>query len=234
MNQKRFINIILIIIVVALVGAGVYFVSTRQVTPPTPSPTPKPSPTPSTTPIIGDDPYSWPIQNVCIPVARPGDPIVTRDLHDGTYVYQRSDGTLFRGNQNRCKCLSAQTLISTPSGSKIVKDLKIGMYVYTLDRNGNKVTAPLVKVTKVPVPDNYMISHLVLNDNRELFASNAHPTADGRTIGELLSNDSFDGAQVVKRELVSYGNSFTYDILPAGDTGFYWANDILLKSTLSK
>ena len=47
MKQKGFVNILLIIIVVALVGAGAYFVSTKQITTPnpTPSPTPKPSPT---------------------------------------------------------------------------------------------------------------------------------------------------------------------------------------------
>ena len=198
---------------------------------PNPSPSPSPTPTPTST-SISDDPYSWPIQNVCTPVARPEDPVVTRDLHDGTYVYQRSDGTLFRGYQNRCRCLSGQTLISTPDELKMIKDLKIGMYVFTLDRKGNKVVAPLINVAKVSVPNNYLISHVLLSDNRELFASNAHPTADGRTIGELLSNDDFDGARVVKKELVSYGNSFTYDILPAGDTGFYWANGILLGSTL--
>lgn len=48
MNQKGFINILLIIIVVALVGAGAYFVSTRQVTTPTPSSTSTPSLTSTT------------------------------------------------------------------------------------------------------------------------------------------------------------------------------------------
>src|SRR3989344_5893397 len=56
MNQKGFINIILVIIVVALVGAGAYFVSTRQVMPPTPSPTPTPSPIPTPTPNPTPDP----------------------------------------------------------------------------------------------------------------------------------------------------------------------------------
>ena len=108
------------------------------------------------------------------------------------------------------------------------------MYVFTLDRKGNRVAAPLIKVAKVPVPNNYPISHVFLSDNRELLASNAHPTADGRIIGELLAGDSLDGARITKRELVSYSDSFTYDILPAGDTGFYWANDIILGSTISK
>ena len=43
MNQKGFINIILVIITVALVGLGAYFVSTRQVASPTPTPTPTPT-----------------------------------------------------------------------------------------------------------------------------------------------------------------------------------------------
>lgn len=40
MNQKGFINAILIVIIVALVGAGIYFVSTRQIAPFTPTPLP--------------------------------------------------------------------------------------------------------------------------------------------------------------------------------------------------
>ncbi len=50
MNQKGFINIILIVIVVALIGVGAYFVSTKQTAPPNPTPTPTPSPTPTPTP----------------------------------------------------------------------------------------------------------------------------------------------------------------------------------------
>lgn len=33
-------------------------------------------------------------------------------------------------------------------------------------------------------------------------------------------------------ELVSYSNGYTYDVLPSGDTGLYWANGILIGSTL--
>jgi hypothetical protein len=199
----------------------------------TPSPSLTPGPSPKPTPrIVDDDPYNWPIENYCLPVARRGDPVVIKDLRDGTYVYQRSDGTLFRARENRCRCLSAQTLISTPNGSKMIKDLRAGMYVYTLDGNGNKIIAPLISVGRVPVPDTYTIFHLVLSDNRELLASSAHPTADGRIIGELRPNDILDGARILKNNVVPYGDLFTYDILPAGDTGLYWANDILLKSTL--
>ena len=33
---------------------------------------------------------------------------------------------------------------------------------------------------------------------------------------------------------VSYGEGATYDLLPSGDTGFYWANGILVSSTLAQ
>jgi len=42
-----------------------------------------------------------------------------------------------------------------------------------------------------------------------------------------------DGAKVTLWELVPYRGSRTYDLLPAGTTGEYWADGILLSSTLS-
>jgi len=39
---------------------------------------------------------------------------------------------------------------------------------------------------------------------------------------------------VVSIENAVYNGGATYDILPAGTTGLYWANGILLKSTLTK
>jgi len=37
---------------------------------------------------------------------------------------------------------------------------------------------------------------------------------------------------VVRADLVPYAGSATYDLLPAGPTTTYWANGILLASTL--
>jgi hypothetical protein len=34
-------------------------------------------------------------------------------------------------------------------------------------------------------------------------------------------------------ENVIYNTGATYDLLPSGETGLYWANGVLLKSTLS-
>lgn len=130
-------------------------------------------------------------------------------------------------------CLSYDTLISTPEGNVRVTDLRPGMSVYTLDMDGNKTIMPIELVSKVSVPDTYVVCHLILNDGRELFVSAMHPTADGREISDLNSCDIHEGAVVVSVEMVPYKAGYTHDLLPAGDTGFYWANGVLLGSTLA-
>jgi hypothetical protein len=72
----------------------------------------------------------------------------------------------------------------------------------------------------------------VLADGRELMASPGHRTGDGRQLGLLTRGDSLDGSIIRRWELVPYADDRTYDLLPAGPTGRYWANGILLSSTL--
>jgi hypothetical protein len=74
--------------------------------------------------------------------------------------------------------------------------------------------------------------HIVLEDARELFVSPGHQTADGRLVHELAVGDSLDDSKIQSVEFVPYDGTHTYDILPSGPTGFYWANGILIKSTL--
>jgi hypothetical protein len=79
-----------------------------------------------------------------------------------------------------------------------------------------------------------MMVHLVLRDGRELLVSPGHKTADGRALGSLKQGDEVDGSTVTRWQLVPYAGERTYDILPAGATGHYWANGILLSTTLSQ
>lgn len=136
------------------------------------------------------------------------------------------------GNQTQ-PCLSSETLISTPEGNVPIIDLKPGMSVFTLDINGNKVVRPIELVSKASVPEDYAICHLILDGGRDLFVSGGHPTADAREIDDLIPGDVLDGAEVVSIKKVPYRDGYTYDLLPAGETGFYWANGVLLGSTLS-
>ncbi len=73
---------------------------------------------------------------------------------------------------------------------------------------------------------------LILDDGRALRASPGHPTADGRAIGDLRVGDRYDGARVIEIRTVPSTDAATYDVLPSGETGLYWANGILLGSSL--
>ncbi len=129
-------------------------------------------------------------------------------------------------------CLSSNTLIDTPSGLMPVKDLQVGMIIWTSDKSGHRVYGIVQRTSRVTVLPTHQMIHLVLDDGRELFVSPPHPTIDGRTVGNLVVNDLYDGARVLISERVIYGDLATYDILPSGETGFYWDNGILLDSTL--
>jgi hypothetical protein len=90
-----------------------------------------------------------------------------------------------------------------------------------------------VEVGSIAVQSGHLMVHLRLADGRELLASPGHRTADGRPLGTLAAGDPLDGSTVTLWELVPYGGARTYDLLPAGSTGTYWANGILLLSTLA-
>lgn len=134
---------------------------------------------------------------------------------------------------NACPiCLAGDTRIDTPQGWVPVKDLGEGMEVWTTDASGGRRVAVVVEIVSRAVPPDHPMMHLVLDDGRELFASAGHPLPDGRRLGDLSPGDVVDGARVINAESVPYVEAATYDILPSGGTGLYWANGILLKSTL--
>jgi hypothetical protein len=129
-------------------------------------------------------------------------------------------------------CLAASTMIATPRGPVRVVDVGVGMIVWTEDQHGRRVAEPVLKAGSMEAPAGHRMVHLRLADGRELLASPGHPTADGRALGSLAVGDALDGSRVTAWELVSYDSDRTYDLLPAGPTGRYWANGILLASTL--
>ncbi len=130
-------------------------------------------------------------------------------------------------------CLSGDTYIDTPEGQVNVKNMTREMPVWTMDRFGNRVIGQVLDVRSTPFPVNAGVIHIVLADGRQVFASPGHPTADGRTFGQLKIGDRLDNSTVALAEPVSYAQSYTYDLLPSGDTGFYWASGILVGSTLA-
>jgi len=129
-------------------------------------------------------------------------------------------------------CLARGTRIATPRGDVAVEELQVGDVVWTIGARGERVAARLLAVGRTAVPLTHEVVRLALDDDRVVFASGGHPTADGRRVGELATGDALDGAHVVSAERVRYGGRATYDILPDGATGAYYANGVLLGSTL--
>jgi hypothetical protein len=102
-----------------------------------------------------------------------------------------------------------------------------------VDSAGTRIAAPVLQVGKTVTPLTHRMVHLRLTDGRELWASPGHPTADGRTLRDLHTGDSLDGSTVSLVESIPYTGRATYDLLPAGATGAYWADGVLLGSTLT-
>jgi hypothetical protein len=131
-------------------------------------------------------------------------------------------------------CLARGTRIATPGGELRVEDLRPGMAVWTTDEAGGRVVGRVLTVGSTPVPTTHRVVHLVLSDGRTVDVSPGHPLPDGRRLGDLRRDDQVDGATVAIAALVSYDGGATFDLLPSGGTGAYWANGILLASTLAQ
>jgi len=134
---------------------------------------------------------------------------------------------------NTCPiCLAKGTLIDTPSGMVPVEQLRQGMLVWTLDGSGKRVAASIIQTVATPVPQSFMVVKITLEDGRKISASQGHPSAERKALGDYRVGDILDGSRVVATERVDYSGGATYDILPAVGAGLYWANGILLMTTL--
>ncbi len=130
-------------------------------------------------------------------------------------------------------CLAKGTLIDTPSGPVPVEQFRKGMTVWTVDDSGKRIAAAVVETAVTSVPSSFQVVMVRLDDGRTVTASWSHPTVEGRALGNYQVGDTLDGALVIAVEHVIYNGDATHDLLPAGSTGLYWANGILLKSTLA-
>ena len=165
---------------------------------------------------------------------RAGKPFTPGDLYEGTIselgAVQITKKTAYAGG---CPvCLALHTKIDTPKGPVAVENITPGMKVWTVTKDGVRVSTDVEKVIRTQVPSDQHVVHLMLTDGRELFVSPGHPIGDGRTIGALQAGDLLNGTLVKEATLVPYTSSYTYDLLPAGHTGQYWAKGILIGSTL--
>jgi hypothetical protein len=135
---------------------------------------------------------------------------------------------------NSCPiCLATGTLIDTPTGRIPVEQLRKGMTVWTVDNAGKLIAGQVVETIATPVTSSFEVLRLRLNDGRTVIASAGHPTSEGKPLGDYQTGDNLDGSLVAAAEHLVYDGGATYDLLPSGGSGLYWANGILLKSTLA-
>lgn len=129
-------------------------------------------------------------------------------------------------------CASPDTPIATPDGERHIASLRAGDLVYSVDHGVLRVV-PLLRTSRRPVIAHHVV-HLVLATGATLDISPRHPTADGRTFADLRAGATLDGVAITSATLVAYDHDATYDILPASDSGGYFAGGVLVGSTLAR
>ena len=129
-------------------------------------------------------------------------------------------------------CAAPDTPIATPEGEMSIASLSAGDLVYSMD--GGRIRAvPILKASRTRVR-NHSVVRVLLTSGRMLEISPGHPTADGRLFGELQAGDDIGGARAVTVGMIAYEHAYTYDILPASDSGTYLAAGAWIGSTLAR
>jgi hypothetical protein len=109
--------------------------------------------------------------------------------------------------------------------------LAAGDLVYSI-HEGQIVAVPIEKTNRVAVHAHEVV-RVRLTTGAILEISPGHPTADGRTFADLRIGDSLGDVRIIGVEIVPYAYDHTYDILPASDSGVYFAAGVPIGSTLN-
>jgi hypothetical protein len=145
----------------------------------------------------------------------------------------RVSGERWQPGSNVCPiCLSGDTRIAAARGEVPVSALRAGDLVWSLSQDGTRVLVPVRRTGRMPLRGAVPLLRLRLQGGAELIAAGAHPVPDGRQLGDLRPGDELGGVRVESLQLRYLRLAATYDLLPAGATGVYWANGALLASTL--
>jgi hypothetical protein len=128
-------------------------------------------------------------------------------------------------------CASPDTPIATPSGERPTADLQVGDLVYSVEHDAVVVGVPIARVRRVHV-EHHSVLEIALEGGRSLEMSPLHPDARGVLLGNHRRGDLLDQDRIASITLIPYEYDSTYDILPASDTGSYYAAGALIGSTL--
>jgi hypothetical protein len=120
--------------------------------------------------------------------------------------------------------------VATPLGSIPLSELVEGDLVYSVHDGGVRAV-PVAVTNRTRVQDHQML-RISLAGGRVLVGSPGHPMADGRRFDQLRPGDELDGVAVTGLELIPFSGEYTYDILPASDSGSYFVEGLRIGSSL--
>jgi hypothetical protein len=144
------------------------------------------------------------------------------------------EGGSWRWRDGMCpKCAAPFTLIATPNGERPIADLRVGDLVFSMHR-GARVAVPLLRASRTRV-SGHQVMRVTLDNGQVLEVSAGHPLADGSRLGDVTPGQMLDAnTAVVHATVVPYESTHTYDILPASDSGTYFAAGVLIGSSLKR
>jgi hypothetical protein len=118
----------------------------------------------------------------------------------------------------------------TAAGERPIADIRQGDLVLSVHEG--QVRAVPVRATHRKTVSAHHAVRLRFENGRTVLISADHPLADGGFVVQLRAGDLVHGQRVVAADVVPYPFDATYDILPASDTGTYFAAGALVGSTL--
>ena len=133
------------------------------------------------------------------------------------------------GRQNCPICLARSVVIATPRGPVSVTRIHDGMIVWSTDRHGHRIRATVLRTRHRRASGELL--RITLADGHSVAVSPGHPTANGEAVGSLGVGDRLAGSSITSIAWVSY-DGVTYDLLPSGSTHTYFADGVLLGTTL--
>ena len=128
-------------------------------------------------------------------------------------------------------CLPGATRIATPKGDVALSSLRVGDALWTTDAEGARVVGQVMYAASTPLSGSHQVVHVTLADGRSVWGSPGHPTLSGGALGGLQPGDALSGSIITQVQRAPFPGSRTYDVLPSGSTGAYFANGVLLRSS---
>ena len=195
-------------------------------------PPPDPVPPPTETPPPGPTGCAGPAPGAGYECVRDcGPPVVSSNDPPPGYSWMTAADARRREQYGCPVCLPGEARIATPGGERAVSSLRAGDAIWTLDLAGERVVGRVRHAGSTLFSGPHHVVRVTLADGRVGAASGGHRTATGALLSELGPGDALSGSVVVRTERTPMAGDRTFDVLPSGPTGAYWADGVVLRSS---